>query len=179
MRGHVPGLGTPYPIATMLPAFMQEDQFVVRLTSGLDDVVAPVISVLDCLDAYVDPRLAPDDFLDWLAAWVGAPLDDHWGDERRRTSVLAAASLHRMRGTPEGVRAVVALATGGDVEIVEPGGTSVSTSPTPDAAGDSADALLVRIAVDDPADVRLFALDELVTACKPAHLPHTIEVVKR
>jgi phage tail-like protein len=163
----------------MLPAFMQEDQFLVRLTTGLDDVVAPAISVLDCVDAYVDPLLAPPDFVDWLAAWVGAPLDDHWGDDRRRTSVLAAATLHRMRGTVEGLRAVVALATGGDVEVVEPGGTSIALAPTAPAAGDGVGRLLVRVAVDDPSDVRLFALDELVASCKPAHLPHTIEVVQR
>ena len=105
MRSSVDGLATPYPLAALMPAFMQEDSFAVRLTTGLDDVIAPVISVLDCLDAYVDPLLAPSDFVTWLAGWVGAPLDDNWDDALRRREVLASAVLYRMRGTLEGLRA--------------------------------------------------------------------------
>ena len=63
MRTQVQGLATPYPIHRFVPAFLQEDDFVVRFTTGLDHVVAPVVSALDCLEAYVDPRLAPDDTL--------------------------------------------------------------------------------------------------------------------
>ena len=44
MRRDVPGLATPYPLATMLPGVLQEDDFVVRLTTGLDEVLAPAIS---------------------------------------------------------------------------------------------------------------------------------------
>jgi phage tail-like protein len=179
MRGVVEGLGTPYPLSTFLPAFMQEDPFLVRMTAGLDDVVAPIISVLDCIDAYVDPMLAPPDFVEWLAAWLGSPLDDHWEDARRRASVLAASELHRMRGTVGALRAVVELATGGSVEVFEQGGTSWSSSPTDDVSGDDAGSLLIRVAVDAPDSVRLRALDEVVSASKPAHLPHTIEVVQR
>jgi phage tail-like protein len=178
MRRDVPGLQTPYPMACALPGVMQEDEFAVRLTAGLDDVIAPIVSVLDCLDAYVDPLLAPDDFVDWLADWVGAPLDDHWDDEVRRRSVLAAVSLHQLRGTADGVRAVVELATGGDVEVVEPGTATWSTTPSDDVGPADVD-LVVRVVVDDPASVRLRALDELVAASKPAHLPHSIEVVQR
>jgi phage tail-like protein len=182
MRRDIPDLPTPYPIALSLPSLMQEDPFAVRLTAGLDDVIAPIVSVLDCLDAYVDPLLAPADFVDWLADWVGAPLDDHWDDDVRRRSVLAAVSLHQLRGTVEGLRAVVELATGGDVEIVEPGDVSWSQTPTGDdtaAASSPHDALLVRVVVDDPGRVRVRALDELVATSKPAHIPHSIEVLSR
>lgn len=179
MRGTVEGLGTPYPLSTFLPAFMQEDAFVVRMTAGLDDVIAPIIGVLDCIDAYADPMLAPPDFVEWLAAWVGSPLDDHWEDARRRYSVLAASELHRMRGTVEALRAVVELATGGSAEVFEQGGTSWSRSPTDDLSAADDGWLLIRVAVDAPESVRVRALDEVVSASKPAHLPHTIEVVQR
>lgn len=179
MRGLVPGLSSPYPLAGTLPAFLQDDQFLVRMTAGLDEVLAPVVSVLDCLDAYVDPRLAPDDFVEWLGEWVGAPLDDHWPDERRRATVLAAAALHHLRGTTAGVRALAELATGCAVEVFEPGGVSVSQSPTELAAEEPW--LLVRVHADpEPEDGptwRLGVLEELVAAAKPAHVPHTIEVV--
>jgi phage tail-like protein len=165
-------------MAFALPGVMQEDDFAVRLTAGLDDVIAPIVSVLDCVDAYVDPLLAPADFVDWLGDWVGAPLDEHWDDEVRRRSVLAAVSLHQLRGTAEGLRAVVALATGGEVEVVVPGGATWSQAPT-DGAGAVAGTLIVRVIVDDPGGIRVRALDELVAASKPAHLPHSIEVVGR
>lgn len=179
MRRDLDGLSTPYPLATLLPAFLQEDQFVVRLTAGLDDVIAPAISVLDCLDAYVDPLLAPTDFVEWLAAWIGAPLDDNWDEEKRRCSVLAAASLHRQRGTPSGLRAAVELATGGLVDIEEPGGTVWSRSPTQPGATPGDDALVVRVRVEDPDRLRVSELEELVRSSKPAHLPHRIEVLPR
>jgi phage tail-like protein len=179
MRRDVEGLRTPYPLGSLVPGFMQEDGLLVRLTTGLDDVIAPVISTVDCLDAYVDPLLAPPDFVDWLADWVGAPLDDHWSDPHRRRSVLAAVSLHARSGTVGGLRAVVMLATGGDVSVVEPGHTSYSREPTDAATGDADPVLVVRVAVDDPGSLRLAALDELVEEAKPAHLPHRIEVVAR
>jgi phage tail-like protein len=167
-------------LAATVPAFLQDDQFLVRLTAGLDEVLAPVISVLDCLDAYVDPRLAPDDFVEWLGAWVGAPLDDHWADDRRRAAVLASATLHHLRGTVEGLRALVELATGCPVDVLEPGGVSVSQSPGESTA--ESPWLVVRVHADpDPSSepLRLAVLEELVSAAKPAHVPHTIEVVPR
>jgi len=178
MRTTVPGLPTPHPISTLLPAFMQEDSFTVRLTDGFDAVLAPVMSVLDCLDAYVDPLLAPTDFVPWLAHWVGATLDDHGDDAHRRWSVLTAATMHRLRGTVAGLRDHVELATGGDVEVVEQGGTTWSLRPTDDEAA-APEGLVIRVAVDDPDAVRLAVLEELVDAVKPAHLPHTIRVISR
>lgn len=188
MRGSLPGLASPQPIGELLPACLQEDEFAMRWTSGFDDVLAPVFSVLDCLDAYVDPRTAPADFLAWIAAWVGASLDEQWEPARSREAVTAAVGLHRMRGTAAGLRAQLEVASGGRVEIAEPGGVSWSDVPTagfPDLAPTSAGAaepeaahVRVRVAVPDPDAVPVAALDALIDAAKPAHLPHTIEVIR-
>jgi phage tail-like protein len=178
MRSSVVGLPTPHPLGELLPGFMQEDPFTVRLTEGFDAVLAPVMAVLDCLDAYVDPLLTPPDFLSWLADWVGATLDDHEDEVQRRWSVLTAARMHRTRGTLAGLRAHLELTTGGDVEVVEQGGTTWSLRPTEDEDL-GPEALLIRVAVDDPASVRVAVLEEVVDAVKPAHLPHTIEVISR
>ena len=184
MRRDVPGLATPYPLATLMPGYLQEDDFAVRLTTGLDDVLAPAVSVLDCLEAYLDPMLAPEDFLAWLGEWVGAVVDEHWPERIRRRAVLEAASRHRQRGTVAALRDLVATATGGDVEVAEEGGVSWSRHPTADggtAGGQAGTAgwLHVRVWVDDPEEVRRTALDELVQAAKPAHVPHTLEVMAR
>ena len=57
---------------------------------GLDPVLAPVLSTIDNLDAYVDPWLTPPDFLDWLAGWFGARA-------RRDVARGAAAGARRQR----------------------------------------------------------------------------------
>lgn len=176
MRGGVVGLPTPYPLSGLLPAYLQEDEFAVRLTDAFDGVLAPAIAVLDCLDAYVDPLLAPDDFIDWLASWVGLDLDAHWEESRRRHSVMAAITLHRARGTIEGLRAQLSLATDAQVEVTETGGTVWALTP---GAHDPDDVpyLQIRVTAEDPETVRTAVLEELVEAVKPAHLPHSIEVM--
>lgn len=185
MRGDVAGLASPRPIGELLPGCLQEDPFAMRWVAGFDDVLAPVFAVLDCLDAYVDPRTAPADFLDWLAGWVGASLDERWAPERSREAVATAVALHRRRGTAAGLRAQLEVASGGRVEIAEPGGVTYSTAPDGIVAamgdGTSGDGgpgvLRLRVLVADPQRASVAALDEIAEAAKPAHLPHTIEVV--
>ena len=99
MRGLVPSLATPHPLGATLPGLYLDDDFAQRFLSGLDDVVAPIFSTVDNFDSYLDPALAPDDFLEWLAGWVGIALDDSWDEGRRRAIVARATELYRMRGT--------------------------------------------------------------------------------
>lgn len=54
-RGSVDGLGSSLPIASMLPAVFADDDLALRFVAGLDDVLAPILNVLDCLDTYFDP----------------------------------------------------------------------------------------------------------------------------
>lgn len=177
MRGSVPGLLSPYPLRELLPAYLQEDRFAVRWVAGFDDVLAPVVSVLDCIDAYVDPYLAPDDFPVWLAGWVGALVDDTWTDDQQRRAVASAAAIHRVRGTVAGLRAQLELATDGQVEFTGDGGVTWSSTPDPTFATKVEPRLLIRITVADPDSVSVAALNRIVDAAKPAHLPHVIEVV--
>ncbi|CAL9478609.1 phage tail protein [Streptomyces sp. enrichment culture] len=72
MRGSLDGLGSSAPIGAMLPAIFADDDLAHRFVAGLDEVLAPFLVVLDNLDAYFDPALAPLDFTRWLADWVGA-----------------------------------------------------------------------------------------------------------
>jgi phage tail-like protein len=178
MRGVVEGLATPYPLSGLLPAFLQEDEFTVRLTEGFDAVIAPLIAVLDCIDAYVDPLLAPEDFVPWLASWVDATVDGQWEDRRVRESILAATAMHRVRGTTRGLQEQLELATGGVVTVEETGGSWCSTSPT-ETGEEQEPALVVRIVVDDVGSVRQGLGEVLVDRMKPAHVAHLIEVVGR
>jgi phage tail-like protein len=130
MRGTVPGLPSPYPLITLLPAvYQEEDPFVGRFTAGLDDVLAPVIATLDNLDAYVDPMLAPPDFLEWLAGWVGVTVNDNAPVALHRATVARAAELHRMRGTVAGLRTALELLTGGRSRSPRAVGSRTPTAP--------------------------------------------------
>ncbi|WDZ87026.1 phage tail protein [Micromonospora cathayae] len=179
MRG-LADVRMPYPIAGFLPALLQEDDLLVRWTEGLDEVLAPVVSTLDCLDAYLDPWLAPPDFLLWLGEWVGAYLDENWPVDRQRAMVAAAVATHRLRGTVPGLRELLELATGGEVEVVDSGGVSWSTRPDPSAdpatEPDPPARLHVRVRATGPDPVPRHALTELIRAAVPAHVVTTLEV---
>ena len=89
-----------------------------RFTDALDEVLAPVVATLDNLPAYFDPRTTPEDFLDWLAGWVGLELFEKWSLEMRRSLVADAVERHRHRGTTLGVENAVAILAEVDPERV-------------------------------------------------------------
>jgi len=173
----VPGLATPHPIGEWLPALYQEDDFAQRFVSALDEVLAPVFAVLDCLDSYLDPRLAPADFVDMLAEWVALTLDDGWSVAQRRELVSQAVALHRGRGTATGLAVHIGVVTGGEVQISESGACTWSARPGGELPGSDRPNLHVAIRVADPAAVDRHRLDALIGEVKPAHLPHTVEIL--
>jgi phage tail-like protein len=178
MRGTIAGLPSPHPIGASLPGLYRDDPLAQRLTSAFDEVLAAAVQVLDCFPAYLDPTLAPADFLEWIGSWVGAVPDETWPLERRRAFVASAAELFRMRGTAAGLAAHVAVFTGGEVEIAEPGAAGWSREPGAAVpAGPSTD-LFIRVRVSDPGTVSVPRLEALVAAAKPAHVPHRLEIVK-
>lgn len=177
MRGAVAGLASAFPIVGTLPALYQEDGLARRLTDAFDEVLAPAISTIDNLGAYLDPALTPDDFLEWLGSWVAALLDETWPIERRRAFVAQAADLHRRRGTLAGLADHVRVFTDGEVEIAESGGVAWSATSGGSLPGAPRPSLHVRVTVPRVSDVEAARLDALVAAAKPAHLGHTVEVV--
>ena len=205
MRGLIEGLQSPCPIVTGLPAIYQEDPFTGRLTAAFDDVLASVILTLDNLDAYVDPALAPRDFVEWLAGWVGFPIGETWPEDRSRELVARAVELYRWRGTVKGLRDLLAVYTGIEPEVVDTGsvtwripspgqrksssrrsgGHKEAKDDRPAKGGGKAEDggpatphLLVRVRVADPGAVDVRQLEALILAAKPAHVPHTLEVRK-
>jgi phage tail-like protein len=179
MRRAVEGLGTPYPIGTLLPGILQEDPLLMQWTEAFDEVLAPAISTLDCLAAYVDPMLAPADFTRWLAGWLGAVVDENWPPERQRAAVAHSVRLYRQRGTTEGIRALIELVTGGEAEITDNGGIACSTTPNAPLPGEPGAWLAVRVRVPRNTPIDIAALEHLIAAEKPAHVTHRLEVVEQ
>ena len=177
MRGTIPGLGTPHPLGSGLPAIYLEDDLAQRLLAALDEVLAPVLCTLDNLDHYLDPSLAPLDFVEWLAGWVGAAVDESWPPGRRRELVARTVALYRRRGTVGGITEQIELATGGRARVGDSGGVGWSTTPGAALPGTPRRQLAVRVAVPDPAAIDQRKVEALVAAAKPAHVAHQVEVV--
>lgn len=170
LRVGLPELPTPHPIGDQLPAIYLEDQFVQRFTAALDEVLAPVFATLDCFESYLDPRLAPEDFVDWLAAWVALELDDSWTLTQRRLLVTHAVDLHRKRGTRRGLAAHIRLLTGGEVEVTDSGGCTSSDHPNVPLAASGRPSVTVRVRVVRPEAVDRRRLTAVVREAVPAHV---------
>lgn len=157
-----------FPIASFLPAMLQADDFCVRFTQGLDPVLAPAVTTIDNVDTYVDPWLAPPDYLDWLASWFGLELDATWPEERRRSLIANALELGRWRGTVIGLALLIELYTGSAGEVDDGGGVAVSDDPDALLPGESRDSVTIRYA--DAGDIQRDRLVRVVRDVVPAHL---------
>jgi phage tail-like protein len=82
------------------------------------------VELVGDLPRLFDAAAAPDGpdgpWLDWLADWVGAELDESWAGDKRRTTVAQAFEVFGRRGTRESLRHLVALYAGADVVVEEP-----------------------------------------------------------
>ena len=177
MRGLTPALRSPHPLGPALPGIYQEDEFAQRLVSAFDDVLAPVFASLDGFEAYIDPELAPADFVEWLAGWVALALDEGWTLERKRILVARSVELYRLRGTARGLAEHVALFTGFEPELEESGGVAASTEAGQPLPGANEPKAVLRLRVPKPDAVDRRALEALVEAVRPAHLPVGVEIV--
>ncbi|SDF45491.1 phage tail protein domain-containing protein [Lentzea fradiae] len=170
-------LPTPYPLIGFLPAVFAESDFTVRWTTGFDDVLAPLISTIDCVDAYLDPMLAPEEFVRWLSSWFGVLLDESWPLTAQRAVVAEAVDLFRMRGTMAGLRRHLSVVVDGEVEIHESGGTSWSVRPRPEPPTDVEHWVRVVVRPRDPRVLSEEAVAAVIRAAKPVHVAHTLEVI--
>lgn len=177
MRAMVSGLPTPFPLGALLPSVLQEDPTAMRLTAAMDDVLAPVVATLDCLTSYVDPCLAPPDFVEWLGDWVGETIDENWSIERQRAVIANAVELNRFQGTVGAMRRYLEATTGLRVEVVDSGGVVCGATPDTDPPGEESPHVVVRVVADDGGTVDVETVDAVVRLHKPAHVIHDVVVV--
>lgn len=178
MRTGIASLPTPHPIAERLPGVYLnlDEDFTTRLTEAFDAVLAPIMVTLDCFADYLDPRLAPEDFVAWLADWVAFPVDESWSGSQRRELVAHAVELHRWRGTKRGLATHVRLLTGGDVDIADTGVCAWSDRANGPVPGSSPPRVEVRVRVADPNTVDQRRLHAAVADLVPAHVRVSVEV---
>lgn len=100
--------------------------FAMRLLKALEEVLDPIVTLLDCLPAHLDPKLAPLNALHTMADWLGLPFEEHVpGDkglsedqrhrrlrERQQRLVENALEINRSRGTKRGLELLLELMFG-------------------------------------------------------------------
>jgi phage tail-like protein len=102
-----------------LPAIYQQDELMGRFLMLFESFWAPIEGQIDDLSFYFDPRMAPPEFLPWLASWIHLVLDERWPDQKRRQLLCSAARLYRKRGTRQGLEEYLEIYTGEKPQIVE------------------------------------------------------------
>ena len=93
-----------------LPAVYQESDFGMRFIGALEELLDPIVAVLDALPGHFDPDHAPRDILSLLASWLGVDLDESQEIRHQREMVRRAADLGRKRGTVAGLELALKLA---------------------------------------------------------------------
>lgn len=175
-RRGVPGLATPFPLADYTPAMLAEDPVVQQLLDALDEVLAPIISTLDCFDAYLDPYLAPIDFVRYLSSWLLVSQQSGLSEEAHRTALALAVQRSTWRGTKRGIEARLRSLLDVDAVVNDIGSVTTSRDFTPPESWPVAPAPEVTISV--PAarhlNVELVMVAEALQSVLPAHVSVTI-----
>lgn len=75
---------------------------------------------------------APAEFLEWLSGWVALTLREDWRELESRRILAEIVPSYRRRGTPEGLKQILAAFTGvppSTITIVEEGAQGVAWPP--------------------------------------------------
>jgi phage tail-like protein len=178
MRGHVTALDSPHPLARTLPGLYQDQAFVERFCAALDEVLAPVVSTLDNLPAYLDVATTPEDLLPWLAAWTGMTVDPGQPRDRQRLLLRQAVTLHGSQGTRRGIEMAVEAVFGLRAEVQETGAATWSMEADTPLPGAPQQAFVLQVFAAPGEAVDEERLDLVVDGLKPAHVVHRVEVVR-
>ncbi|WP_214102582.1 phage tail protein [Acrocarpospora catenulata] len=85
-----------------------------KMLDGIDDGVAtpatPLARLIDTLPDLYDPARTRQEFLPWLAGWLGFELPTGWSVAQQRRVVAGIMGLHLLRGTRQGLAELLGLA---------------------------------------------------------------------
>lgn len=160
-------------LRAMLPAVYRQGSFADRFVCGFDDVLAPVVEQLDCLDAYFDPATTPVDFLDWMLGWGGLSLPSSVPEAGRRYALWAGTRLQGLRGTRPGLELLAGEVLGTRIQITDSGGTCFGSHPDDLPEDDEPPHVHVRVEV--PRGMAAYEVKDLVSDWLPAHAHTVIE----
>jgi phage tail-like protein len=96
-----------------LPVIYQEDknsrEFLERFLSLFESFFMDLEGKTLSLARYFDVNSAPDNFIPWLASWVGLKFDERWPTDFIRRLIQKAPELSRDGGTRNGLQEMISL----------------------------------------------------------------------
>jgi phage tail-like protein len=94
-----------------LPAVYQADltskAFLERFLSIFETFFSEIEEKIFSFSKYIDARTTPDNFLPWLASWLGLGVDQRWSKEYIRRFIEEAPDLYKKRGTRDGLEKIL------------------------------------------------------------------------
>ena len=170
-RKSIENLETPFPLVNFTPSMLAEDVVVQLFLEALDEVLAPIISVLDCYYAYLDPKLAPLDFVDYMSSWLLVSQMDNWTEDTRRAALSSTISRSRWRGTAKSFEDRLNSLFGIAALVTDSGKVIVNAEFCDPASWEKA--ALPAVTVTLPADalhtVTIESIQEALVTVLPAH----------
>ena len=172
--------GTP-PVASSraylrngLPSLYQDGDFGMRFVGALEELLDPIVAVLDGLPQHFDPNLAPPDILGLLAAWLGVDLDETQDIKHQREMVRRSAELGRRRGTVKGLDLALKLHFPQvPMRIEDNGGVVWHGRPAPAEKPSASFVVYCDIPVDETMQA---AIARCIEQYKPVHSTYRLRV---
>ncbi len=161
------------------------DEFMGRFLLIFESILDPIARVIDNGALYLDPLLAPEAFLPWLASWIGVSLDPRLPVERRRDVLQSSADLFRWRGTKKGLEACLRLAVGVEPKIDEgsPGmslssQTRLGENTVLGSAGE-ANHFTLTLIQESGREIDAGHVRAIIESQKPAHTSYSLNILQR
>jgi phage tail-like protein len=157
-----------------LPALYQDGDFGMRFVGALEELLDPIVAVLDGLPYHFNPNFAPPDILELLAAWLGVDLDETQNIKHQREMVLRSAELSRKRGTVKGMELALRLHFPEvPMRIEDNGGVIWHGRPGPTEKPSASFIVYCDIPVDETAQA---AIARCIEQYKPVHSTYRLRV---
>jgi phage tail-like protein len=161
-----------------LPAIYRDERdgdFGMRYIGALENVLDPIVAIIDGMPAHFDPGLAPLDILDLITAWLGIEYDESLPVKQMRKLVQNAAELGRRRGTRAGLEMALELNFPDlPLRIEDQGSVTWSTDPT--AAVEAKPPAFVVYCDQAIPEARQASIARLIEEVKPVHVHYRLRV---
>lgn len=157
-----------------LPSLYQDGDFGMRYVGALEELLDPIVAVLDALPAHFDANHAPRDILQLLAAWLGVDLDEAQELRHQREMVLRASELSRRRGTVKGLELALQLHFPGvPLRVEDNGGVHWASKPVPAEPPKSSFIVYCDRPVEETTQA---AIARCIEQYKPVHASYRLRV---
>jgi phage tail-like protein len=159
-----------------LPAVYQDGDFGMRFVGALEEMLDPIVGVLDGLPAHFDPNFAPRDILHLMAAWIGVDLDEAQEIKHQREMLRRSAEIGRRRGTVRGLELALELHFP-DVPLRVEDQGSVRITATPGSEPAAAPPPSFVVYCDKPVpETTQAAIARTIEHFKPVHTTYRLRV---